>query len=401
MNSRPRFLWALALVVTLASAAYQRLTGPTHPTRGSFRVGTEKIRFTLPRSFDGPGDAEIQIPVSSPGVTGSIEHKRYLSNDSWQKTRLERRGGYLVGSLPHQPPAGKVVYRISLAAGGGNEIPITSEPLVVRFRGAVPAYILYPHIVLMSVGMLLSTRAGLEGMSRGNGTLPLAFWTIVFLAIGGMVLGPLVQKQAFGAYWTGWPVGSDLTDNKTVVAFLLWVAAWLRLRKNREASTWAIVASIFLLVVYAIPHSVLGSRIDYTHVPESSPAHALPQRRDVSGVMPAVPGINRQAFFEPYDSQLRVTEGPEIIRTRQSPQHDLPAFVQTLEQAERDLDRAGFRLRKFRPLLFGVGLYRRVLFGEGEFESDVGVHVTVREVMNNLADSPALGPVRRVELLIR
>jgi hypothetical protein len=266
----------LALFVTLVSAAYQRLTGPTHPSRGGLTFGGEKIRFALPRSYEGADDAQIRIPVVSPDVTGSIEYRRFRSNDNWEKKRLERTGGYLVGSVPHQPPAGKVLYRVFLEKAGGGETPVTPEPLVVRFRGAVPAYILYPHIVMMFIGMLYSTRAGFEGMSRGDDTLRLAFWTILFLAIGGMVLGPIVQKLAFGAYWTGWPLGSDLTDNKTVVAFLLWIAAWLRLRKNPGASTWAVIAAIFLLLVYAIPHSVLGSELDYTQGSESRPPHPLP-----------------------------------------------------------------------------------------------------------------------------
>ena len=36
-----------------------------------------------------------------------------------------------------------------------------------------------------------------------------------------------VQKAAFGAYWTGFPFGYDLTDNKTVLMWLAWVLAAL------------------------------------------------------------------------------------------------------------------------------------------------------------------------------
>ena len=37
------------------------------------------------------------------------------------------------------------------------------------------------------------------------------------LGLGGMILGPIVQKYAFGAYWTGIPFGHDLTDAKNLV----------------------------------------------------------------------------------------------------------------------------------------------------------------------------------------
>jgi len=84
------------------------------------------------------------------------------------------------------------------------------------------------------------------------------------MLIGGMILGPVVQKYAFDAYWTGWPFGHDLTDNKSLVAFIFWLVALGYQIRNRQKKSWAVVAAIILLVVYMIPHSVLGSEIDYT-----------------------------------------------------------------------------------------------------------------------------------------
>ena len=44
-------------------------------------------------------------------------------------------------------------------------------------------------------------------------------------AIGGMILGPIVQKYAFGEYWTGFPYGGDFTDNKMLIMWLAWAIA--------------------------------------------------------------------------------------------------------------------------------------------------------------------------------
>ena len=41
---------------------------------------------------------------------------------------------------------------------------------------------------------------------------------LLLLAVGGFILGPLVQNYAFGELWTGVPFGWDLTDNKTLIA---------------------------------------------------------------------------------------------------------------------------------------------------------------------------------------
>jgi hypothetical protein len=60
----------------------------------------------------------------------------------------------------------------------------------------------------------------------------------------------------------------DMTDNKTLIAGLGWIVAVVMLRRNHNARGWAIAAAIILLAVYMVPHSVLGSEIDYTQQPD-------------------------------------------------------------------------------------------------------------------------------------
>ena len=116
--------------------------------------------------------------------------------------------------------------------------------------------------------MLFSTRAGLEVLFKGNATFLYTWLTIIFLFIGGLLMGPIVQKFSFGVYWAGWPLGHDLTDNKSIVAFIFWVVALIIQYRNREKKTWAVIASVIMLVVFLIPHSALGSEIDFTKAPK-------------------------------------------------------------------------------------------------------------------------------------
>jgi hypothetical protein len=139
----------------------------------------------------------------------------------------------------------------------------SEETTVLRFKGIVPKKILIPHILLMFLAMLFSTRTGFAALARERQLFLYTVFTLVLLIPGGLVLGPYVQKYAFGAFWTGWPFGHDLTDNKTAIAFLGWLAALIALWRNREKRGWAIAAAIILLAVYLVPHSVLGSEIDH------------------------------------------------------------------------------------------------------------------------------------------
>jgi hypothetical protein len=112
----------------------------------------------------------------------------------------------------------------------------------------------------MFAGLLLAFRTGLEALRRDGRWQKFIPWTLGVTAVGGLIMGPLVQKYAFGAYWTGFPLGGDLTDSKTLFAVLFWLAAFFLRKKSRW---WTVAATVLMVAVYLIPHSVLGSELNY------------------------------------------------------------------------------------------------------------------------------------------
>ena len=113
------------------------------------------------------------------------------------------------------------------------------------------------------MAMLFSTRTGLEFFNKQPNYKKLVYWTFGLLILGGMIFGPIMQKYAFGAFWTGVPFGIDLTDNKTLIAVIGWIIALVAMKKSANPKKWIIFASILMFLVYLIPHSVLGSELDY------------------------------------------------------------------------------------------------------------------------------------------
>ena len=267
MKKRPWLFWVLAFVVTLVTAFFQRMTGPSYALRSKVVIDAQEYAFRLPRSHGGEGDAQVRLLIPDPKVQGTMELRRFRSRDPWSRQPLQREAEYLVGRIPHQPPAGKVMYRILLGQSDVDPVPLTSVPVIIRFRADVPASVLIPHIALIFAAMFLSTRTGLEGLLGGSRIYRLTIWTIVLLFLGGLVGGPIVQKCAFDAFWTGWPVGRDLTDNKTAAAFIFWLIALWRIKKNAHPRAWAVAASLVVLAIFLTPHSLLGSELDYTRVP--------------------------------------------------------------------------------------------------------------------------------------
>lgn len=260
-------LWVGSFIFMGLIAVFQRMTGPTYPVQGKVEIGNQMVKYSLPRSHDGSGKELIKIKVPDTRIKGEIKLKRYKSYDEWQILEMARAGADLLADIPEQAPAGKVMYQITLI-DGNKRVELRDEPVIIRFKGYVPEYFLYPHIFFMFCAMWFSTRAGLEALTKGKNVFKISLWTLILLFAGGIILGPIIQWYAFGALWTGWPFGHDLTDNKTLAAFIMWIIAVLVLRKNPNKIGWAIAASLVLLAVYLVPHSVLGSEIDYTKMPQ-------------------------------------------------------------------------------------------------------------------------------------
>jgi len=257
--------WFLAVVITLGSAVYQRMTGPTHPLRGKAVVAGTEVSFRLPRSAETVQDAEITVPAPAP-LEGYLDYKRYKTEDSWTRVPLVREGENLVGRLPKQPSAGKLAYKLSLTGGYVATVVTGENAVVIRFKDPVPAWVIIPHVLVIFAAMLFSTAAGLAALDKKRNPRRFVLWAVGLLFVGGFVLGPLMQKFAFGVAWTGFPLGMDLTDNKTLIAFLFWIAALVTGRKGKAARPFVIAASLVTLLIFLVPHSLFGSELDYSKI---------------------------------------------------------------------------------------------------------------------------------------
>lgn len=257
--------WSLALIITLSAAVYQRMTGPTYPIRGEFEPGNQKYNYKLPRSHEGPGGMPVNLVIRDTSYSAVVMYKKFKIQEDWKHIPMRRRGDTLMAELPHQPPAGKLEYFVKIKNNGDQWNIPEKNTAVTRFKGAVPAGFLRPHVLFMFLAMFMSNLSALEAIAKGKRILTYTLFTSAFLFLGGMILGPIVQKFAFGAFWTGVPFGWDLTDNKTLLAMIGWGIALFQVWRGQPVQKrwWVIAAAVILLLVYTIPHSTMGSELNY------------------------------------------------------------------------------------------------------------------------------------------
>lgn len=250
--------WFLAIVITLALSIYQRMTGPTYPKKVVVELSGENYKVKLPRS--GVQQDEVITLKDVPQTQGdmTLHYRRYPTSDEYTTIDFKYIDGEWQAALPVQPVAGKLQYYITV---DGKNYP-ADEPVVIRFRNDVPAGILIPHILLMFGAMLFAVYTLLLVLTRREYSKWLKI-TVGTLFVGGFIFGPLVQHAAFGPWWTGFPYGTDLTDNKTLISFLFFAVALATLKW--KFNKWLIALAVLVMIaVFTIPHSTYGSEYDYT-----------------------------------------------------------------------------------------------------------------------------------------
>jgi hypothetical protein len=266
-------LWIAAVILMVAAAVFQRMTGPTYPYKGNLDIGGTEYAYRLIRSSETTGGARVVLRNPDGALDATLHYRRYPTHDSLAATPFVLEGDEWAAYLPVQPAAGKMEYFVTLSIDGTEaQIPTEGEEnIILRYKDPVPLGVLLPHVIVMFLSMLIGMRAGLAALFRSQDMRVLTSVALVGMTVGGMILGPIVQKYAFDAYWTGFPFGGDLTDNKTLIMWVSWiVAAWVvasnRIRREMLRRGIVVTAAVVMMVVYLIPHSLRGSELDYERI---------------------------------------------------------------------------------------------------------------------------------------
>ena len=268
-------LWVVAIILALSTMVFQRSTGPTYEFKGKLEHVGEEFNYKLLRSQETTEGAKIELPnLADVSYEAILHYKRYQTADSITsvKFQLDDKNKF-TAQLPIQPAAGKMEYYITGNLKGKEfNIPEKGENnIVLRYKDPVSNSILIPHVLLMIMVILFGIRAGLSAIFDRESMRRWAIVTFIAITVGGLILGPLVQKSAFGEYWTGFPFGGDFTDNKTLIMWVVWALALIVIgfkpkKKENISRTAVLIAALVMTVVYLIPHSMGGSTLDYDKI---------------------------------------------------------------------------------------------------------------------------------------
>ena len=267
-----------ALLITLVILSVTRRMSMNRPRDVEVNADGIKIYHRTVTEQVGPGKPVVKVRVTPPeGVVCSIELRDV--NGEVEEIEMEGVNGDVWRAfLPELDKGKKVGYAVLVSSTGGFSRRLPQEPgkyYVVKYKGKVSGFVLVSHIAFMFGSfffMVLSFFGAvriLRGMEDKRVTANLVRWVLLLTFVGGWPLGWILNYQAFGVLWEGFPFGYDVTDNKTQIMFIFWIVTSILAggsvfrgdessdRLSPRGFAIAVIVSVLVSIgVFLIPHSI-------------------------------------------------------------------------------------------------------------------------------------------------
>ncbi|MCX7955068.1 MAG: hypothetical protein N3A01_07760 [Bacteroidales bacterium] len=264
-NFKTILIYLIAFTICFSVLLFQRKTGPTYPYPVTLNIDDSVYSFKLPRSANNDKDLELVIPKIK-NFSAYVSYRKYRYDKKFETKFFVEKNNKLVVTVPSLPSAGKYEYNVFYYDKNNQKIiKVNKDPVIIRFKNKVPDVIVVLHIIFIFLGFLSSNISGLLAVfntNKINLIKKFSLITLLLFLIGGFIMGPIMQKLAFGVWWSGFPFGIDLTDNKMLFSFITWVICFIRFVKTKN-NKYIIAAALLTIVIFLIPHSLLGSEYDF------------------------------------------------------------------------------------------------------------------------------------------
>lgn len=226
-------------------------------------------------------DSEVTVEVEVKASADITEPDVFLYYKSEQElfvvvamSRFEE--GRYFGKIPPHGRGSLIRYYIEGRSGRDLVVQVPGEGkprFEFYFKGKPNRIVLIAHIIVVFLALFFFILAGYFaylGFGRRKAGLQAprlgAAGTVLFF-IASIPLGMIIAYQTYGKPWTGFPVGNDLTDNKSLVILLYWAAATFfyrgsALRKDpsfdilpvRAVNYVYLAGAVITIVFFLIPH---------------------------------------------------------------------------------------------------------------------------------------------------
>ena len=269
----------IGIVLTLALLSISRMLSTRNPKDLVFSHGKLEIRHTTVTEQIGWGKPVVELYLNR---YSDFKCKVILksSESSVLRVSLMRHEGFgrFSFKIPNLDRGKRFEYAFEVTTALEDKIRVPSDPehfFLIKYKGEVSRIVLILHIVFMfgafyyMIQSLFSAIGILTGRAGKSEAVRMTRWVLICSFIGGWPLGIILNYQAFGIIYEGFPFGYDVTDNKTQFMFLFWLLSALLVRGSlfssdesrdrlgsRGFAVAVIISFVVSLVLFLIPHSI-------------------------------------------------------------------------------------------------------------------------------------------------
>lgn len=269
----------VGIMVTVLLLGVARRVSTRRPRELRVELGHLVVEHASVTEQVGPGSPAISARIASDGIIEPSVLYRIAGEEEAERINMIQSGeGLWEARLPAVEKGGRIMYALTIRGEDGSMVRLPEEEesfLLVKYKGEASPVILALHVIFMFGSfyfMIQSLWSAIEILSTGEGksrAVSNARLVLLCTFIGGWPLGFLLNYQAFGTLWEGFPFGYDITDNKTQVIFLFWLVSLLLVRGSflgkGEERDWlgprglaiaVLLSYLVSLFLFIVPHSL-------------------------------------------------------------------------------------------------------------------------------------------------
>ena len=269
----------VGVVATILLLGVTRIVSTTRPRERVVESGGVRIEHLTVTGQVGPGDPLIEARiVTERSVTPHLIYKMSREGEMVQIDMTPVGEERWQARLPSREKGERILYGIAVPLDDGTTVTLPEDGTTLytlKYKGEVSRAVLILHIIFMFVAFYFLIQclwSAIDVMNTGRGkgeAVANARWVFLTTFIGGWPLGFILNYQAFGVIWEGYPFGYDVTDNKTQLIFIFWLVSLLLVRGSflgrgeekdllgpRGFATAALISFIVSLFLYIVPHSL-------------------------------------------------------------------------------------------------------------------------------------------------
>ncbi len=244
-------LWTAAFIITFLSGFLDSISSPNYPVSGTIGVGGEKVSYKFDKIHHGNQPYKFIIRTDIDTLEGKIEYKA-KEETNWKTVTLKSADNILYGQIPAQEAGAELEYRAVIFHINKNYFLPSQKPVSIKFFGKISPFINALYFFTLFLGILLSTRSGLDFFNENEKIKKLSLLTAVPFFVNAFVASPLRKTYELGGIGNKVLPLSEIFPLGNIILFFFWIVTVIVIFNIKGYKKAVIISAVIILILFQI-----------------------------------------------------------------------------------------------------------------------------------------------------